>query len=477
MLNKLLAYAPFQAISALSVFLVLALQARHLEVEQYGVLALAMASAEIVRLFTGQWIISTFIRFYPQAEVTEQREIHDFTFGYTAILLIPSLIIFIIAKKFYEPFTDTSIFTIFLFFASKTLFLYFHQVVRLREKTKKYQVAASAQACSAIIFTWYAMTYEPSINTALIAMAGSYCLALGFVSPSLKINFNALSSKKSSLYFNYGMPLALTGLVFGLSTRIDRFIISEIMNNHAVGMYSALLALTAGVMSLGFTLIALPLYPEVIKHSKDPAKLKDAHAQYFAILITLTLPILLGICLTSSEITHLLLGDKYSLENQLPFYFLAAAAYLINLKGHYFDHGLQFILKTNLSPLIALFGLLINIPTSYLLINHFNLLGASIAASITALATLALTWYLATANNYRFKLLPGIKIVILGNVATLGLIAATRFAIDTNSYYLEILFTVPAFAVIYTILLLLLNPFKIRNTLIDYIQALRHPKR
>ena len=143
MLNKLLAYAPFQAISALSVFIVLALQARLLEVEQYGVLALAMASAEIVRLFTGQWIISTFIRFYPQAEINEKKEICDFSLSYSIILLLPSLLIFFLAKLFYEPFNEVSTTIIFLFFASKTLFLYFHQVIRLREKTKKYQMKIS----------------------------------------------------------------------------------------------------------------------------------------------------------------------------------------------------------------------------------------------------------------------------------------------------------------------------------------------
>lgn len=477
MLNKLLAYAPFQAISALSVFLVLALQARFLEVEQYGVLALAMASAEIVRLFTGQWIISTFIRFYPQAEINEKKEICDFSLSYSIILLLPSLIFFVLAQLFYEPFNEVSIIIIFLFFSSKILFLYFHQVIRLREKTKKYQIAASIQAITACIFTLAAMSYEPTINNALAAMAFSYSLALAFVSPSLKINLQALSTQKSSTYFSYGIPLALTGLVFGLSTRIDRFIISELMDTHAVGMYSALLALTAGVMSLSFTLIALPLYPEVIKHSKSPSKLNDAHAQYLAILMALTLPILLGICFISTAATHLLLGEKYVLENQLPFYFIAIATYLINLKGHYFDHGLQFTLKTNLSPYIALFGLLINIPISYILIHLFDLIGASIAATISSLATLLLTWYLAAASSYKFKLLADTKIVIFCSIATAMIIAISKAFITFNSYIQEVSLIIPIFAALYAVLIVTTNPFKIRNTLIKLIRSLHHSKR
>lgn len=460
-------------VSALSVFAVLALQARHLEIEQYGVLALVMASAEIVRLFTGQWVNSTFIRFYPQAGIDEKKEIHEFCFGYTLILLIPALIVFIVAKILYEPFTETSTTVVFLFFASKTLFLYFHQVVRLREKTKIYQIAALIQAVTITFFTWMAMTYDPSIETALIAMTCSYSFGLVFLSPKGIINLQALSIKQSSTYFMYGIPLALTGLIFGLSTRVDRFIIAELMNSHAVGVYSALSALITGVMSLSFTLIALPLYPEVIKFANDPMKLKNAHAQYLAILITLTLPLLLGICFVSTTATQLLLGEKYTNENQLPFYFIALATYLINLKGHYFDHGLQFTLKTNLTPYIAVFGLLINIPTSYILIRFLDLMGASIAATITSLAILLLTWYLAKINNYTFKILPDTKLVVLCNIGIVGFAAITKSLTNFNSHYLELIFITSTCAALYIILLLITNPFKLRKLILNFIQVQR----
>ncbi|RAI70739.1 hypothetical protein DOZ80_09695 [Pseudomonas fluorescens] len=473
MLNKLFAYAPFQMVSALSVFAVLALQARHLEIEQYGVLALVMASAEIVRLFTGQWVNSTFIRFYPQADIDGRKEIHDFSFGYTLILLAPALIVFILAKILYEPFTETSTSVVFLFFASKTLFLYFHQVIRLREKTNTYQIAASIQAVTMTFFTWMAMIYDPSIETALIAMTCSYSFGLAFLSPKGRINLQALSIKKSSTYFKYGIPLAVTGLIFGLSTRVDRFVIAELMDSHAVGVYSALSALIAGVMSLSFTLIALPLYPEVIKFANNPIKLRSAHAQYLAILITLTLPILLGICFVSTAATQLLLGEKYTNENELPFYFIALATYLINLKGHYFDHGLQFTLKTHLTPYIAAFGLLINIPTSYLFIRFLDLLGASIAAAITSLAILLLTWYLAKINNYKFEIPPDTKLVILCNIVIAVLATLTKTFINFNSYYLELIFITSTCTTTYIVLLLVTNPFKLRELIFNFIQAKR----
>jgi O-antigen/teichoic acid export membrane protein len=245
------------------------------------------------------------------------------------------------------------------------------------------------------------------------------------------------------------------------------------MDSHAVGVYSALSALIAGVMSLSFTLIALPLYPEVIKFASNPIKLRSAHAQYLAILITLTLPILLGICIVSTAATQLLLGEKYTSENELPFYFIALATYLINLKGHYFDHGLQFTLKTHLTPYIAAFGLLINIPTSYLLIRFLDLLGASIAAAITSLAILLLTWYLAKINNYKFEIPPGTKLVILCNIVIVAFATLTKTLINFNSYYLELIFITSTCTIIYTILLLVTNPFKLREVILNFIQTQR----
>ncbi|VVQ02176.1 hypothetical protein PS914_04179 [Pseudomonas fluorescens] len=469
MITKLLSYAPFQLISALSVFAVLALQARHLEVEQYGVLALIIASAEIVRLFTGQWINSTFIRFYPQAHIAEKKEIQDFCFGYTLILLAPALFVFALLKFIYDPFSEVSTVTVFLFFTSKTLFLYFHQVIRLMEKTKTYQIAASIQAATATVFTWMAMAYSPSIESALTAMTVSHVLGLAFLSPRGKLRLNILSIKKSSTYFKYGIPLAVTGLIFGLSTRADKFIISELMDSHAVGVYSAISALVAGVMSLSFTLIALPLYPEVIKSANDPIKLKKAHAQYFAILITLTLPILLGICFTSTTATQLLLGQKYTDENNLPFYFIAIATYITNLRGHYFDHGLQFTLKTNLTPYIAAFGLFTSIPISYLCIKPLGLIGASIAASITALIALLATWHLARLNNYEFKILPDIKLVLLCNAGLAGIILTTNNIMNLESYHIQIALISLTSIPLYLTLLLIFNPFNFRALISKFI--------
>ena len=51
MLKKLLSYAPVQIVSALSVFLLIAIQTRFLTIAEYGLLALVLVFMETTRAF------------------------------------------------------------------------------------------------------------------------------------------------------------------------------------------------------------------------------------------------------------------------------------------------------------------------------------------------------------------------------------------------------------------------------------------
>jgi O-antigen/teichoic acid export membrane protein len=65
MFRSLLNYAPVQVFSALSIFLLIAVQTSYLTVESYGLLAIFMLIMEVVRSCSSQWINTSLLRLYP----------------------------------------------------------------------------------------------------------------------------------------------------------------------------------------------------------------------------------------------------------------------------------------------------------------------------------------------------------------------------------------------------------------------------
>ena len=189
MLNKLKTYAPTQMIMAVSVFAILAVHTRYLKIEQYGILALVLACVEIVRLFTGQWINSTCIRFYSNASSFLKGEINNFSLQMIASLFFPALIVFFAIKKFYAPLEQTSLALVFLLLCTKTYFLYFQQMVRLNEEKFLFHATSLMQAGASVILTWVLLIYWPVVDAALVALILSYILSLLIIKPKIFFKF------------------------------------------------------------------------------------------------------------------------------------------------------------------------------------------------------------------------------------------------------------------------------------------------
>jgi polysaccharide biosynthesis protein VpsE len=466
MLNKLSTYAPFQIFAALAVFAVLSLQARSLSIPEYGALAIVMAAIEIARLVSSQWVNSIHIRFYAQAGNAERENIHDFSFNYTVMLSIPILCVLILLRLFYEPFISTSIVVVFSFFLSKVFFLYYQQVSRLSERRKQYQVATLIQAGGSVVFTWLVLQYSSTIDNALLAMTLSFLLALIVLKPRGRFSFRAIRKVEVKKYLNYGLPLMLTGLAAGLISRVDRFIIAEFMDAYAVGIYSAFSALLAGIIGLGFTLLATTLYPEVIKNSSDAVGLKRAHSQYLEILLMLTLPLLIGSCVFSTTITNILLGEGYEAESEMVFYFIALSAYMVNLKAHYFDHGLQFTLNTHLAPFISILGLLSSLILGVILIRCVGLVGAGISAFAASLLMAVLTWHLARKKSYIFVFSKSSMMIVASNIVLAGFVASVKAFASFDGMITELLVVSMLSAFLYFAIMLVVNPLEIRGMLL-----------
>ena len=146
MLKKLLSYAPVQIVSALSVFLLIAIQTRFLTIAEYGLLALVLVFMETTRAFVAQWINASLIRLLPAESKKGKKELLTLSFQLLLFLIVPGSISLALCLLFSDELTIILWLALSLLLICKSFFLYFQESFRLSDNVKKYRYAVSLQA-------------------------------------------------------------------------------------------------------------------------------------------------------------------------------------------------------------------------------------------------------------------------------------------------------------------------------------------
>ncbi len=410
MLSALFKYAPVQAAASLSVFCLISLQANLLNIETYGLLAIIMVILELARSASSQWISNALVRLYPQALSNEKIQLEETSLAIVWLLLIPAAgLICIILLGYTESYRDIWPWASALLIA-KSLYTYSVEICRLRENLGVYRGAVISQAALSVFVTGGLLAFYPTAQGALGALAISYAIPWLFFLRTLPRTCNGEVAQK---IFVYGFPLLLAGCISMLGSKLDRIFIAEYADLASLGGYSGISNMIIGITTLVFTLVSLPTYPELAKSAGDRKSLEKQHAHYLDLLTTTTLPALLGLCIVADPLIRVLLTEEYLQVGIEIYWIIGVAAYLMNLKAHYIDHGLQFLLKTKYLPLLSVVSLATNTIILMLLISRFGTYGAAWAWLLTNAISLAITYTLSRRLGYKYKPGPNLGKIII----------------------------------------------------------------
>lgn len=452
MLKTLLHYAPVQIASALSVFVLIALQTRYLGVETYGVLSVYLVLVEITRTVYSQWLNTALIRHYPGADKTDKPLYASVVFSGIVGLFLPISILFTLALfAFFEGVTWLNLTSLLGLLVIKSFFIFFQEMARLNDQVSQYRRATALQSILSMIFTWLLLEYSPSVESATFGLTLSYFVSLPLVwfLPS-RVSFNQAKPAISTLV-SYGLPLMASGLIGVAGSRIDRFFIADQLGYTDAGVYSALSNMLLGLMALVFMVVALPLYPDLARKADDKAQLFNAHQRYQVMMLTISLPALIGLCFIAEPLIRLLLGEAYLSAGIPLFWILAISAFISNLRMHYIDHGLQFASRTNILPFILGASLSLNVTMLFVLLPSLGLYGAAYASLICNVIALVMSFVFAKKAGHKYLINSDlIKILVAsgGMALTLCLIRQTPlWAIsDVLQIAISIAVGIPMFA-------------------------------
>ena len=204
--------------------------------------------------------------------------------------------------------------------------------------------------------------------------------------------------------FNFGSMIQLSTLVTMINRRISYFVIKKTFGLGEVGVYTSGTQVSEATKLIGNS-IALVQFSS-ISNMDDRKKAAELTVTFLKLAVILTALCMIVICLIPKSVYAWIFTEEFAetkdvLVSLSPGMVFMAANMIFS---HYFS-GVN-LPKHNLYGSIV--GLLITIPSIFILIPRYGIVGAGISVSLTYLATICYQWFVfkKETNVKTIQLLP-----------------------------------------------------------------------
>ncbi len=213
---------------------------------------------------------------------------------------------------------------------------------------------------------------------AIASLFASWFFARKFVKISFKVD---VALWKSMVFEGY--PFAFALISSSLYSRIDVLMISKMLNDSAVGLYSAGFRLTESLAIIPNSLV-IPLFPLMSGMFKNSAKNLDlSYRLGFRYLVVFFLPVAVGGSILAQRIILLVYGPEFASN--------LASSTLVVLLWSAFVMFLNQISITALNSAMKektvmksyVLGILVNVGLNFFLIPVYGIVGAAITTLVT----------------------------------------------------------------------------------------------
>jgi O-antigen/teichoic acid export membrane protein len=204
-------------------------------------------------------------------------------------------------------------------------------------------------------------------------------------------------------------PLILSGVVISVYMKIDQVMIKEMMNNEAVGQYSAALRLSE-VWYFIPMVIANSLFPAIINAKNQSEKLYyDRLQKLYDFMTWMAIFIALPMTFLSDWLINLLFGEEYhQAGNVLMIHIWASVFVFLGVASS------KWFISENLQKYSfyrTLTGAIINILLNYIMIPLYGILGAAMATLISQ--SIASYFFNITNKKLRYTFLLQTNAILL----------------------------------------------------------------
>lgn len=325
------------------------------------------------------------------AYLREYHEVENKNTLLTSVVLIPFSLVFL-AVMILFLFNETSYsFSIFemifigLFLLSSTANRFISVALRMEENNLEYSLSLFLNKL--IVLVLLVLFY-------FLGMSGLYAVSYSLLISSLLLlmfirsvnskptipDYDSFNSAKK--YLNYGMPFMLSSLVYFAMMGVDKLFIAKFLTVSDLGLYAVALVIPA-VFYMFHSIIAVLWNPFIYKLKlqlkMENKKLANNIFGIINLVFTFFIFLYVIIYLIKDYILLLFPSEFSSASNLLPLTLIVPIFYILLEMT---TVGIHLVKKPKIILITALISLIVNLISTYLLINFYGLYGVALASVI-----------------------------------------------------------------------------------------------
>ncbi len=291
-------------------FVSVVILARLLTPEDYGICAMAtliISFLEIVTVLGGdRYLIKT-----------QKVDKHDYNTAWTIRLIqftCISLLLFLAAPKIAQYMQEPRLTNVLYVFALASFISAFENIwlVELRKElnfSKIFWFRFGSKLSGFIVTVTLAILYQNywAIVFGFLTMRFTTVFLSYFIKPIVP----QFTLSRFRDQWGFSQWVLISNLAVYLRNRVDQLIVSKYFGSSGIGLYN----MGAQIANLPTTDISMPLsqaiFPGISKLTPTPDKFASACLQILGILISILLPMGIGMAYASADIVHVVLGDQW----------------------------------------------------------------------------------------------------------------------------------------------------------------------
>jgi O-antigen/teichoic acid export membrane protein len=303
------------------------------------------------------------------------------------------------------------------------------EILRARQRSNAYGLSAVTRAVLALVLSLLLVWSGFAGLGLVLGVAGAYLftslLFAGFVWQRPLSGFNPAVFQQM---LTFGVPMAISGIVFSLHSAMDRLIIVYYLGEGAAGVYGASADLVRQIVLFPATAVAAAVIPVAIKAFAEGGSVtaKQQMGRSGELLLAVLAPTVVGLALVSSHVSGIILGPEF---REAATYLMPVLSFvwMFQVFTQQFVHVSFHMAK--LPRLLAIQGsivLVINAALMFALVPRYGLLGAAWALLLAEASGVAIGYVLAL----RAQPLPLLaKPIVKVAAATVAMAVPTAFVL------------------------------------------------
>jgi O-antigen/teichoic acid export membrane protein len=351
---------------------------RALSDAEYGIYVIGTSTAGILSAILFAWIRLSVLRFQSEGKTVDIRATALCAYGLAAT----ASPLFLSAAALFTSASTTRILATAVFTLGLGLFDISQEISKAQQKTRTFMAGAVLRACSAFLLCLASVAFGFGGIGQLAAAGAAYFLTSAVLSRSILSGpLASVDTTQLKRFVRYGVPIALSGLVYSFHAALDRLIVAGVLGEAAAGQYGAAADLVRQIILVPATSVASAALPlAVAAFAQGGIVAARPHLERSAeLLFAVLLPATVGLALVSADVANLVLGPDFRATAGaiMP---ILCFAWLFQAISQSFVHT-SFHLAQRPS-LLACHGaatLAINVVATIILASRFAFVGAALA--------------------------------------------------------------------------------------------------